>query len=121
MIKILSLWSSRVVLRFLKDNEKKLFRNSERTTLKLERNKSHLTFKETCYNNCSQQFFFLQIYGHLIVFLSQHYFNLYSLHFTFFKFAYHSYESRRATLLFWKTKLCYKSSDNNEISLHANF
>ena len=52
MIKILSLWYSRVVLRFLKDNEKKLLgRNLERTTLKLERNKSYLMFNETCYNN----------------------------------------------------------------------
>ena len=51
MLKILSLWYSRFVLRFLKENEKKLFRNLERTTLKLERTKSQLMFNETCYNN----------------------------------------------------------------------
>ena len=51
MIQILSSWYSRVVLRLWKDNKKKLFRNLERTALKLERNKSHLIFNETCYNN----------------------------------------------------------------------
>ena len=30
---------------------KKSFRDLERNTLKLERNKSHLMFNETCYNN----------------------------------------------------------------------
>ena len=50
MIKILSLWYSLVVLRFLKDNENKLFRNLERSTLKLEGNKSHLMFNETCHS-----------------------------------------------------------------------
>ena len=44
MIKTLTLCYSRVLLRFLKDNEKKLFRNLKRSTLKLERNKSHLMF-----------------------------------------------------------------------------
>ena len=51
MLKILSLWYSRGVLRFLKGNEKKLYRNLKRSTLKLERNKSHLMFNETCHNN----------------------------------------------------------------------
>ena len=41
MIKILSLWYSQVVLTFLKDNDKKLFRNLEHITLKLERNESY--------------------------------------------------------------------------------
>ena len=36
-------------MRFLKDNEKKLFRNLEHSNLKLERNKSHLMFNETCH------------------------------------------------------------------------
>ena len=49
MIRMLILWYSQVVLKFLKDNEKKLFRNLERSTLKLERNNSHLMFNETCY------------------------------------------------------------------------
>ena len=35
----------------LTDNEKIIFRNLERSTLKLEKNKSHLMFNETCYNN----------------------------------------------------------------------
>ena len=51
MIKILSLWYSQVLLRLLKDNEKKLYRNLECRTLKLERNKSHLMFNETCYDD----------------------------------------------------------------------
>ena len=32
-------------------NEKIIYRNLERNTLKLERNKSYLMFNETCYNN----------------------------------------------------------------------
>ena len=40
-----------VVLRIMKDNEKKLFINLKRSTLKMERKKSHLMFNETCYNN----------------------------------------------------------------------
>ena len=51
MIKVLSLWYSRVVPRFFKDNEKKLFKNLERSTLKFERMKSHIIFNETSYNN----------------------------------------------------------------------
>ena len=48
---ILSLWYSRVVLRFLKDNKNKLLRNLERSTLKLERNKSHLMYNEACHSD----------------------------------------------------------------------
>ena len=51
MIKILSSLYYLVVLRFLKDNEKKLFRSLDRRTLKPETNKSHSMFNETCYNN----------------------------------------------------------------------
>ena len=51
MIKVLSFWYSKIVLRFLMDNEKIIYRNLERNTLKLERNKSHLMFHQTCYNN----------------------------------------------------------------------
>ena len=50
IIKILSLWCSKIVLRLFKANEKTLYRNLERSTLKLERNKTHLMFNETCYN-----------------------------------------------------------------------
>ena len=51
MIRFLSFWYSKIVLRFLTDNEKIMYRNLERNTLKLERNKFHLMFNETCYNN----------------------------------------------------------------------
>ena len=48
LIKFLSFWYSKIVLRFFKDNEKTLYRNLERSTLKLEKKKSHLMFNETC-------------------------------------------------------------------------
>ena len=51
MIKVLSFWYSKIVLRFLKDNEKTMYRNLERSILKLKKYKSHLMFNETCYNN----------------------------------------------------------------------
>ena len=51
MIKVLSFWYSKIVLRFFTDNEKIIYRNLERITKKLENNKSHLMFNETCYNN----------------------------------------------------------------------
>ena len=37
--------------RFLTNNEKIIYRNLERSTLKLERSKSYLMFNETCYIN----------------------------------------------------------------------
>ena len=46
LYKIESLFKSSLVL------VKKLFRNLELRPLKLKRNKSHLMFNETCYNNC---------------------------------------------------------------------
>ena len=36
-------------MRFSKDNKKSVDRNLERSTLKLENNKSRLMFNETCY------------------------------------------------------------------------
>ena len=51
MIQVLSFWYSKIVLRFLTDNEKIIYRNLERKILKLEGDKSHLMFNETCYNN----------------------------------------------------------------------
>ena len=52
MIKVLSFWYSKIHLRFFKDNEKTLYRNMERFTLKLEKkNKSHLMFNKASYNN----------------------------------------------------------------------
>ena len=51
MIRVLSFWYSKIVLRFLTDNEKIIYTNFERNTLQLEKeNKSHLMFNETCYN-----------------------------------------------------------------------
>ena len=52
MLRILSLWYSRVVLRFLKNNENKLIRNFESSPLILEIKKSHLVFNETFFNSC---------------------------------------------------------------------
>ena len=49
LIKVLSLWYVRFVLRFLNYVKKKLFRNLDLSTLKLERKKSHLMIEETCY------------------------------------------------------------------------
>ena len=51
MIKVLSFWYFKILLRFLKRNKKTLYRNLERSTLKFEKNKSHAMFNETCYNN----------------------------------------------------------------------
>ena len=47
MNEILSLWHSRVVLRFFKDSENELFKNLERSSVKLKIRKSHLMFNET--------------------------------------------------------------------------
>ena len=50
MIKVLNFWYSKIVLRFFKDKQKIIYKNLERSTLKLEK-KSHLMFNETYYNN----------------------------------------------------------------------
>ena len=50
-IKVVSFLYPTIVIRFFKDNERILFINSERSTLKLEKKKSYLMFNETCYNN----------------------------------------------------------------------
>ena len=47
----MSFWYSNIVWRFFKDNENTIYGNLERSTLKLEKNKSHIVFNETCYNN----------------------------------------------------------------------
>ena len=45
IIKVMSLWYSLVLLRFLKNNAKKWFINLELSTLELERKKSHYLYK----------------------------------------------------------------------------
>ena len=44
-------WYFRVVLRFFRDNERKMHRNLEHGTLNLEKKKSHIMFNKTCDNN----------------------------------------------------------------------
>ena len=49
MIKVLSFRYSKIVSRFFTEKEKIKYRNMERNTLKLEINKSHVMFNETCF------------------------------------------------------------------------
>ena len=51
MIKVLSFWYSKIILRFFKVNEKDIYRNREGNTIKFKKYKSHLMFNEACYNN----------------------------------------------------------------------
>ena len=51
MSKVLSFWYSKIVFRHSNDDEKTIYRNLERCTLKLEKKKSHFMFNESHYNN----------------------------------------------------------------------
>ena len=50
-LKFLTLWYSKIAFRFLSDENKKIFRQLEKVSLKIISAQSHLSFNETCLNN----------------------------------------------------------------------